>query len=87
MIPRLSQVNALTARMNMKQTEIIKDISRYNKPQLKSRANKIIKVIKDCQEWTSDKFVKRRLPDIVFWRKELNKISERLKNLESKEVK
>lgn len=62
----------------MKQCEIVKDYSKYNKKQLKSRGSQIMKVINDREEWTSDKFVKYRLPDIIFWRAELNKLSARM---------
>lgn len=66
----------------MKQNEIVVSYSRYTLENCQSRAAKIMKVINNHEEWTSDKFVKYRLPNIVFWRAELNKLTARAKTLQ-----
>jgi hypothetical protein len=65
----------------MKQTQITVSYDRYSKSNCQSRASKIMKIINNHETWTSDKFVKYRLPDITFWRSELNKLSDRLKQI------
>lgn len=70
----------------MKQNEIVVSYDRYSKENCQSRASKIMEVINSHAEWTSDKFVKYRLPNIVFWRAELNKLTARVKELESKKM-
>jgi|32_taG_2_1085360.scaffolds.fasta_scaffold145583_2 hypothetical protein len=70
----------------MLKSEIILDYSDFSETQCQERASDIMEVINQHEEWSSDKFVKYRLPDIVFWRKELNKLSARVDEIKKMEV-